>query len=228
MQKTDEVIQVISQRIHNLEEEQRELVEFQQLERQRRCIEFELTDRDWRTAQERADATDIERRDVSARLNEAQRDATQLRAQLGSLDGDIQQEAGRKQRLVAEREEAERARGARGDELARAKLELEDERKRVGNSERTRAEAQVEMQQVKQEIRDAQAELQRAQPELAAELAKKSELTQQRQICETRRDQFLAKQGRKSQYSSVEQRNRALGEDITRRQGRREKCMKML
>merc|ERR1719356_674515 len=76
--KTDDIIETISTRIKSLEEEQRELVEFQKLERQRKCLEFEVTDRDWRGAQEKLDDLEVQKRDSVAKLHQVQRDAATL------------------------------------------------------------------------------------------------------------------------------------------------------
>ena len=58
-------------RIKSLEEEQRELVEYQQLEKQRRCLEYELTDRDWRSAQERIENLETQKREVAEQMHKA-------------------------------------------------------------------------------------------------------------------------------------------------------------
>lgn len=227
-QKTDEIIEVIAQRISNLEEEQRELFEYQNLERKRRGLEFELTDRDWRTAQEKIDALQAEKREAEAALHEAQRNAGALRTQIGEAENEVHQATTQRQRLVTEREEGERLRAARLEELTRVRLELKDERERAAASARARAEAQADLQRVQMEITEVQKEVQEQQPTLAAAVDERRELTKQKQVCEAQRDQLLAKQGRKAQYSSIQQRNTALAEDVKRREGKKAQCSKQM
>mmetsp|Transcript_38122 Transcript_38122/g.83033 ORF Transcript_38122/g.83033 Transcript_38122/m.83033 type:complete len:1198 (-) Transcript_38122:50-3643(-) len=227
-QKADEVIEVIAQRIKNLEEEQRELVEYQKLERERRSLEYELTDRDWRTAQDKIDALEVERRDSLAQLSEAQREAALLRTDIGNIDAEVQQLTSRKHMLTVEREDQERMRVARLEELTRARLELDDERKRVEEGQKSRSEAQAEIKRLQGEMATARAELLSEQPTLDAEQADRQRLLQKKQVCEAQRDQLLAQQGRKQQYTSVQQRNKALGEEIAARRARREQSAKQL
>mmetsp|Transcript_43986 Transcript_43986/g.113680 ORF Transcript_43986/g.113680 Transcript_43986/m.113680 type:complete len:1199 (-) Transcript_43986:65-3661(-) len=227
-QKTDEVIEVIASRIKNLEEEQRELVEYQKLEKERRCFEFELTDRDWRTAQDRIDALEVAKHDISTELHGVQREATQLRVDLDNLETEVQQFTSNKHMLTVQREDQERARVLRLEELTRARLELDDERKRVEEGKKARSDAQAEMKRLQDEMENIKKHLLEEQPRLAAEQAERQTLAQSKQVCEAQRDQLLAKQGRKTQYTSVSQRNQALDEEITKRKVRRDQNQKLL
>mmetsp|Transcript_93168 Transcript_93168/g.199841 ORF Transcript_93168/g.199841 Transcript_93168/m.199841 type:complete len:1199 (-) Transcript_93168:99-3695(-) len=226
--KTDEVVGVIAQRIKNLEEEQRELVEYQQLERSRRCLEYELTDRDWTTARQKLDELEVERRDLTAKLNKEQRSATALRSQLADVEAEVQQVTLERQRMEVERQATERTRTARIEELTRAKLELDDETRRAKDADKARAEAQAEVKRINAEMGKVQKEMREQEPQLAVETAKRRELMQRKQIAEAQREQFLAKQGRRSQYSSIQQRNKALGEEIKARKERKEQAAKKL
>jgi len=227
-QKTEDIIKVVADRIKNLEEEQRELVEYQQLEKQRRCLEYELTDRDWRTAQERIETLEADRRDAAAQLHEVQREAAELRSKLGDMEAECQQAAAQRQRVSTEREEAERLRAAQLDELTRARLEFGDESKRSEDAGKARAELQDEAKRLQAECRQVEVELEQQRPALTEEIARRSELVQRKQVCEAQRGQLLAKQGRGTQYSSVQQRNKALKEEVARRAARRDRAAQQL
>mmetsp|Transcript_99289 Transcript_99289/g.269848 ORF Transcript_99289/g.269848 Transcript_99289/m.269848 type:complete len:1195 (+) Transcript_99289:83-3667(+) len=222
-QKTNEIIEVIAQRIQSLEEEQRELVEFQRLERRRRGLEYELTDRDWRTVQERIDNCEDQRKEVGAMLNEAQRRSAALRERLSEAEAAAAQVHEQRMRLVAEREEAERTRAARQEALVRAKLELDDESKRVGELGKTRQDVQGEVQRIKKEMEDVKKELQEQQQTLKTESARRHELAQRKQVGEAQRDQLLAKQGRQAQYKSIAERNKAVAQEVDRFKKKRDK-----
>lgn len=220
--KADEVIATIQHRIGNLEEEQRELVEFNRLERERRCLEFELTDRDWRTAQDRIDGIELERRGVAVRLAEAQRGAAELRARLGRADVEVQELLSQRQALTLRREEGERSRAARRDELARARLELEDESRKKKAEEDAQAQLQKDLEDVRRMIDAAERDIEamRAGPELA----RRQDISVERQRVEAHRDQLLAKQGRGTQHRSIEERNAALADEVARQENRKEKA----
>jgi len=226
--KTDDVIQTIETRINSLEEEQRELVEYQKVERQRRCLEFEITDREWRKAQDHMDNLEVHRRDELARLHEVQREAETIRTNLLDSEAEVQQATALRQRLCAERDEAERARGARAEELSRARLELDDETKRSEASKRLRQDGKKEIANLEKQAKETSERLIADAPALQKEVVSRRTLAKSKQIVEAQRDQMLAKQGRSSQYSSVSQRNKALTEEVKRRQERRARSSQLL
>ena len=226
--KTSEVVDVIAQRIRNLEVEQRELMEYQKLEKTRRCFEFELTDRDFRTAQDRIDALEVEKRDAGAHLNEAQREVSELHTQLNNVETAVQTLSSSRQRLFAEREELERARIASLEELTRAQLELSDERKRASEGTKSRTERQAEVKRLKTEVAGVTSELQTLKEQFDSESGARQKLFQQKQVCEAQRDQLIAKQSRKSQHSSIQERNKALHEEVERLREKIRKSAKMV
>jgi len=226
--KTEEIIEAVAGRIKSLEEEQRELVEYQQLEKQRRCLEYELTDRDWRTAQERIENLEVEKREVAEQVHKAQRDATEQRAKLEEAEAEALRANTEKQRLTAEHEEAERARARQMEELTRAKLELADEQMRSKDASKSQDELRTEANRLSAESEQIISEMAKQKPALEKESHRKAELLRKKQICEAQRGQLFAKQGRGSQYSSVAQRNKALREEVAQRTVRRDKAVSEL
>lgn len=222
--KTDEIIEAVSNRIKNLEEEQKELVEYQQLEKQRRCLEYELTDRDFRTVQERIDAQEADKRALVEELHKAQREAAELRSTLGEVEASAQQDSAERQRLSAEHEQAEKVRAAQLDELTRAKLEFSDESRRTDDAAKSKQELQTEAAGIQSQCAQLVKELEEQKPALAEENARLGEIVQRKQVCEAQRGQLFAKKGRSSQYSSVQQRNKALREEVKSRTERRDRA----
>ncbi|CAK9098995.1 unnamed protein product [Durusdinium trenchii] len=216
--------QAVATRIKSLEEEQRELVEYQQLEKQRRCLEYELTDRDWRTAQERIETLEAQKREVAEQMHKVQRDTTDLRARLDDAEAEVQRASTEKQRMSVEHEEVERSRARQLDELTRAKLELTDEQMRAKDALKTQEELKSEASRLQAESEKLTTELASLKPNLIKETERKAELLHRKQICEAKRGQLFAKQGRSSQYSSVAARNKALRDEVAQRTLRRDKA----
>eukprot|EP00929_Paragymnodinium_shiwhaense_P047864 TRINITY_DN24279_c0_g1_i1.p1 TRINITY_DN24279_c0_g1~~TRINITY_DN24279_c0_g1_i1.p1 ORF type:complete len:1203 (-),score=481.65 TRINITY_DN24279_c0_g1_i1:342-3950(-) len=226
--KTDDVISGISTRIKALEEEQRELVEYQKLEKQRKCLEYELTDREFRKAQERIEELEAKTRDTAAKLYEAQREVATVRTRVGEAEAELQQDTTKRERLLARREQAERNRGNKLEVVTRARLELDDAKKRAQAAKQSRELAQKEMQKLEQEAKEEEKNLKDDRPGLAAQEERRRVIDQRKHVSEAERDQLLAKQGRKTQYTSLQARNKALAEEIVRRKQRREKSAKGL
>lgn len=227
-QKTDEIIEAISQRIKSLEEEQKELVEYQKLEKQRRGLEYELADRDWRTAQERIESLEAERREAAGLLHQAQREATTLKQDIQEAEIEVSEVEGHKGRLTAERGEAERMRSSRLEDFLRAKLELADEKKRTEDGRKSREEKAAEVAKLQEEVVKVRKELDEQRPQLALEQSARKELMEKRRLSEAERIQLLAKQGRGAQHSSIQERNKALTEEIARRKLRMDQAAKAL
>lgn len=226
--KTDEIIQAVAGRIRSLEEEQRELVEFQQLEKQRRCLEYELTDRDWKGAQDKIENLEAEKREIAEQLHKAQREASRLQQRLDEATGEAMRASGEKQRYAAEHEEAERRRARHLDDLSRARLDLDDEEKRARDAAKSRKDLDAEAKRIHKECKEITDTLSNKKPALEQESERRAGFLQKKQVCEAQRGQLFAKQGRGSQYSSVTQRNKALRDEIASRTTRRNRAVKEL
>jgi len=226
--KTDEIIEAVASRIRSLEEEQRELVEFQQLEKQRRCLEYELTDRDWKGAQEKIENLEAEKREIAEQLHKAQREASELRQRLDEASAEAARAQSEKQRLSVEHDEAERRRAQYLDDLSRARLDLDDEEKRSRDAAKSRDDLANEARRVQSECQEMKNSLNNLKPNLERESERRAGLQQRKQVSEAQRGQLFAKQGRGSQYTSVAQRNKALREEIASRSTRRDRAVKEL
>merc|ERR1719443_2832232 len=71
--KTAEVLDEVEQRIRELEAEQKDLHEYQQLEKRRRGLEYVLVDHEWKGVQEKIEQLGLEKQRITEELHEAQR-----------------------------------------------------------------------------------------------------------------------------------------------------------
>lgn len=218
------VIDFIRQRIKSLEEEQKELMEYQKLEHRRRCLEFEMNDREWRSAQDQIVVLDRLRQESHVKLNDAQREASVFRDRLGTVEGELDQLSSLRTRLMSERKEADHQRLVCGEDLARLRLELDDEQKRAIGGERLLKENCAELEKVKVDLAAADAERVAQAAVVEQHRREWREMNQQHQLNEARRDQLLAKQCRLASYTTVAERDAALEVEIRRHQKREEEC----
>eukprot|EP00913_Durusdinium_trenchii_P032303 g30246.t1 len=136
-------------------------------------------------------------------MHKVQRDTTDLRARLDDAEAEVQRASTEKQRMSVEHEEVERSRARQLDELTRAKLELTDEQMRAKDALKTQEELKSEASRLQAESEKLTTELASLKPNLIKETERKAELLHRKQICEAKRGQLFAKQGRSSQYSKV-------------------------
>lgn len=217
-EKTDGIIEGVRRKIYALEEEQKELRQYQKFEQQRRCLEFVMTDRDWKSTQERIDKLEVQKADASARLHQVQRDLAVAQERTVEADNEVFQVAAAKAQIEAKRQDCDRSRGLRVQELTTVRLELDDERSRAKAIKLRLEENLKEKQSIEEQIRDAEGKLGEQQPELEKKLASLRDMAQRKHVAQVERDSLLAKQGRGSHYSSVAQRNKFLDDEIKRRQ----------
>ena len=227
-EKTDGVMQLVRRKIVGLEDEQRELRQYQKLEQQRRCLEFVMTDRDWSATQERLEKLEVQKGDASSKLHQVQRDLTVAQERAIEAETKFFEVFAGKAQVEVKRQECERMRGLRVQALTAARLELDDENSRAQAADKSMAERRAEKQKIEAEIYAIHGELAEHKPELERKQAQIHETTQRKHVAQAERDALLAKQGRGLHYSSVAQRNRFLDEEISRRQPKRDQQQKTL
>eukprot|EP00746_Dinoflagellata_sp_MGD_P165964 gnl/MRDRNA2_/MRDRNA2_95562_c0_seq1.p1 gnl/MRDRNA2_/MRDRNA2_95562_c0~~gnl/MRDRNA2_/MRDRNA2_95562_c0_seq1.p1 ORF type:complete len:1200 (-),score=338.27 gnl/MRDRNA2_/MRDRNA2_95562_c0_seq1:130-3729(-) len=226
--KTAEVLDEVEQRIQELEAEQKDLHEYQQLEKRRRGLEYVLVDHEWRGVQEKIEQLGLEKQRVTEELHEAQRCSEESRAQLAELEGEVQRTAEQRLRLEAQSRRQEGERDAKFQELTKARLEINDEQKRLELARRAEEDRKRESTKLEKEMVAVTKEIEVKQTQLEAAEKERAALSQQKQVMETKRSQLLAKQARKEQYSSIEERNAALGEEVKRKLATQKKSQEAL
>jgi len=227
-QKISDVLATLALRIRSLEEEQRELVEYQTLERERKCIEFEVTDRDWRTAQNQIDNIEHERREATSQLQVKQRAAGLLHSKLQEVEAELSEASGQQQRKVLQHRENERVLGTRHEQVTRLRLDVLERERCAAENERERSMAVDEEERIKAEMAEVKIQLKQLEQELLESSAARREKLRRKQVIQAQHHRFLASQQNPSHHSSVQQRNAALGQEVTGFQLRRDKSAKQL
>lgn len=212
--RVDEVLGYIGKRLAELESEQRELAEFERLDKRRRALEFALTTREHaectqrlreleseRAAEnERTSALRAREEDVHNRIREADR---LLKAALSDAT------ACAKEKDVASDERAELIR-------RRAKLELEvrDARERAVREKERARQTEEELGRAEAAVAEAETRLAEINPAFAAKEAEEDAARRAAADAERRTEELYAKQGRSAQFSTKEERDRWLQREI--------------
>jgi len=218
--RTQELIEEIRRKLAALEDEQRELRECETLEGSRRTLEYVLADREWRTAQDRIEELSTRRAEASAKLVDLQGRVGAVRKEAAEAEAEAERREEERRHAAQRLQGLEVERDRRFEALAAARLEAEGEARRQGESEERKAERLAEIARARAEVEAADREAAEARPAVAKAEAKTRELEQSCQVASTQREQLLAKQNRKEQYSTVEERNKALDAEILRGSGR--------
>lgn len=218
--RTEGLIQEIQQKLLSLEKEQRELRECENLEARRRTLEYVLADREWRSAQDRIEELNARRAEASAKLLELQNQVGSVRRQSAEAETEValQEEDQKRSLQTLGRLEAERDRKFQA--LTTARLEADNESRKRRESEERGAAQLAALANARVELAEAAEELAGLRPQVAQAEAQLRDVEQRWQVAGAHREQLIAKQGRKQHFSTVQERNKVLDEEISRGSGR--------
>lgn len=212
--QTEGLVQEIEQKLQTLEEEQRELRECEKLEARRRTLEYALADREWRSAQERIEELQERRAEASQLLQQLQGQVASLRQKSGQAQADSERLEEQRRQTAENLAGLEVERDKKMETLAKAQLAAEEEGRRQREGEEKSAERLAELSRARKEVVEANAAVEAERPQVNEAEEQVRSLEQQRQVCNAEREQLLARQGRRQQFRTLEERNRALDEEL--------------
>ncbi|KAK4044615.1 RecF/RecN/SMC [Parachaetomium inaequale] len=213
-EKIDETLVYIKERLSELEEEKDELRDFQDKDRERRCLEYAH----WHRLQ----ATNA---DTLEQLEEARqggagastKDRTQLQKtekEISSLDQNSHELKQNLDLLAMERQQLDEDR--RGAARARAKAELKA--KHLDETRHAREQAQqkqeAELQDVRQKIKAAESDISKITPEYEERKSEEAQIKLQRDEAVAGKTRLLTKQTRSSQFKTKAERDSYLKQEI--------------
>ena len=213
--KIDELLDYIRERLNELEEEKNELRDYQDKDKERRCLEYTIFTREQQeiagaldqiegARQTGVEGTDenreqfIENEKIMARIN-AQ--IAELKQQMDFLKVDkAQQEDERKE-----------------NSKARAQVELQIKGMTDGQSaaQQSRAQREQELRTVEESIQSREEELAQITPEFDAKKAEELTIKSQLDDADASRQRLYAKQGRNSRFRNKRERDDWLTQEVS-------------
>jgi len=205
--KIDDLLKTINERLAELEEEKKELKEYQKSDSEKRCLEYTIYHREQDELMRNLDETD-EQRDASAEHNQESDekflDAERKKESIGNNLRALRQ---RMDLLRIDRKQYEDERR----QLARthAKLELEVKNTSEGQeaAQSSRKLHETNLREVQTTIRRREQDLLKMTPQYDDAVAKESATRRQVEEAESARARLFAKQGRNAQFRSKNERD---------------------
>ena len=215
IEKINEILNGIDDRLTELHGEKEELTEYQRLDRNRRAVEYALYDKELRKAREKLDEIERDRNDETEALSLLHEEARDTH------DAVRRVEALMKTKMNAIRKNAIQMTALEADQTRATtlKTKLELECREMEESLRTGEEIQLanksELANLADEIRKAKAELtDSVEPEYRNAAHTLSAIQNERDEAKKKIETLYAKQGRGRQFSSKEERNAYLRSHI--------------
>eukprot|EP00934_Nitzschia_sp_Nitz4_P004597 Nitzschia sp. Nitz4//scaffold6_size259037//88180//92167//NITZ4_001062-RA/size259037-augustus-gene-0.319-mRNA-1//-1//CDS//3329556857//4587//frame0 len=210
MDKIQTILADLDQRLNDLQGEKEELTLYQQCDRTRRALEYTLYDKELHKARHVLDHLEHERAhhlQASAHWHEV---AKQTHDQIQAAETHLQQQgqALKRNRQLWRNFEEDKTNAV--TQQTKLNLRCQELQEQVLLGEETLKQTQQELQQLEQTIQQAQQELEQKDKTAKDEHAVLQQLLQQKDQASRQMDALYAKQGRGKEYSSKDERDRAL------------------
>ena len=213
-EKIDELLVYIKERLNELEEEKEELRDYQEKDKDRRCLQYTIDQREQAAIANELDNLDDQRQggvddtdESSERFLQGEQDLAEINSQISELKQQVEFLKVDKRQLEDERKEKAKA---------RAKLELEVKNLTDGQSTAQQAKSHFksELDKVQASIREHQDELAEVTPKYLEKLQQEEAVRTELSSAEDTRSGLYAKQGRNSRFRNKKERDDWLREAI--------------
>lgn len=212
--KIDELLDYIKERLAELEEEKEELRDYQDKDKERRCLQYTIDHREQVAIANELDNLDEQRQtgvddtdDSSERFLQGEKDLAEINAQISEFKQQVDFLKVDKRQLDDERKETAKA---------RAKVELEVKSRSEGQSAAHEAKSHhdSELGKVEASIREREEELARLTPEYNAKMQEEAATKSEFDSAEGIRRRLYEKQGRNARFRNKKERDEYLREQI--------------
>ena len=206
-EKIDELLAYIKERLAELEDEKEELRDYQEKDKERRCLQYNIDYREQMAVANELDNLDDQRQTgiddtdyISERFIQGEKELAEIDAQISQLKQQVEF------LRVDERQfEDERKEGAK----AKAKIELDVKNLSDGQSaaQQTKSYYQSQLEKVQASIREHEEELAEITPSYTAKLQQEASSKTELDSAEGVRQRLYAKQGRNARFHNKRERD---------------------
>eukprot|EP00697_Spironema_sp_BW2_P008745 gnl/Spiro4/23446_TR11595_c0_g2_i2.p1 gnl/Spiro4/23446_TR11595_c0_g2~~gnl/Spiro4/23446_TR11595_c0_g2_i2.p1 ORF type:complete len:950 (+),score=268.79 gnl/Spiro4/23446_TR11595_c0_g2_i2:1039-3888(+) len=210
----NEVLEYIEQRLGELEDEKEELKHYQELDRERRVVEYALYDHDLQAARTKLAAVEETREAEGRKSNQVYQDATRatnamkaVEKELKLLGADIALATRERSALDDDRQESIRRR-------AQLELAVNDAQDRISAISGDQEQAAESLKTLIREIADTTYELEELRPQFKRYVDDEDAAAARLASAEREVDQLYTIQGRKKQFSNQRRRDEWIDKEI--------------
>ncbi|OEL37878.1 Structural maintenance of chromosomes protein 3 [Dichanthelium oligosanthes] len=210
----DQVVRYLEERLRELDEEKEELKKYQQLDKQRRSLEYTILDHELNDARNELASMDDNRRKISESMSLADNEVVDVREMIKSFDKEIKVSTKGINDTKAQKEGVEKRRTEALKVVAQIELDLRDIKDRILNEKRAKDEAVRDLQSVRRESEKSKSELAEISKVHQAKLKEEEEISKSIMDREKRLSILYQKQGRATQFANKAARDNWLQKEI--------------
>ncbi|GMG98380.1 hypothetical protein Nepgr_000220 [Nepenthes gracilis] len=209
-----QVVQYLDERLRELDEEKEELRKYQQLDKQRKSLEYTIYDKELLDARQKLAEVEEAREKVSEKSTKMYNSVLDAHEKCKDLDREFKKLTKDLQGLSKEKEVAEKQRKEAIKKRTQLELDCRDLKEKIQENVRARDNAARKLEIVQQEIQDSMEELNNIRPSYNLKVRQEEDLTKEIMDREKKLSILYQKQGRATQFSSKVARDRWLQKEI--------------
>ncbi|KAK4786498.1 hypothetical protein SAY86_003187 [Trapa natans] len=209
-----QVVQYLDERLKELDEEKEELKKYQQLDKQRKSLEYTIYDKELHDARQKLAEIDEARARVSQKSTEMYNTVLEALDRSKDLDESLKDIAKEVQGLNKEKEVAEKQRIKAMKKQTELELDVKDLQEKISRNFKSKEKAMKQLEILQKEIQDSTEELNKISPLFEHQVANEEKITKEIMEREKQLSILYQKQGRATQFSSKAARDKWLLKEI--------------
>ncbi|XP_042430532.1 structural maintenance of chromosomes protein 3 [Zingiber officinale] len=210
----DQVVQYLEERLRELDEEKEELKKYQQLDKQRRSLEYTIYDKELSGVRQKLGEIEESRNKVSEKSSNMHNRVLEAHENLKLLEKQSKILTKELQSLNKEKEEIEKKRTEALKMHTQIELDLRDVEERLASDIRSKEEAARQLESLRKEIQESRDELNTIRPLHQSKVAEEEEITKGIMEREKQLSILYQKQGRATQFANKAARDKWLQREI--------------
>eukprot|EP00004_Rigifila_ramosa_P023938 TRINITY_DN6817_c0_g1_i1.p1 TRINITY_DN6817_c0_g1~~TRINITY_DN6817_c0_g1_i1.p1 ORF type:complete len:1266 (-),score=403.87 TRINITY_DN6817_c0_g1_i1:64-3414(-) len=214
LEKIQEVLSLIETRLSELKSEKEELSEFEQLDREKRTLEYALYSQDLKQTETELKGIDESRVHDKVRTREVQESGSRLMQDLKNAEQTMRELSLQSEQFARESSNLKEERQDTIKERAKRELDLKDAQDRLAADQESKVALEHELKNIETQIAARRKELAALEPLLAAEMERERAASTRLSEVEIRVQSLYSKRGRKAQFANKQQRDEFLSSEI--------------
>ena len=212
--KIDELLTYINERLSELEEEKEELRDYEEKNKERRCLQYTIDHREQQAINEELENLDEQREEGAEEANDTREEFIKGEAELKNIDREINKLKHEAELLQVDKSQLDVERRDATKEKARLELEVNALNEGQAAARQAKLHYENDCREVETSIAEREGQLDQIAPEFATKQDEEVKLKAEFDSAEASRQRLYAKQGRNSRFRSKRERDDFLRKEI--------------
>ncbi|KAI4246310.1 MAG: hypothetical protein L6R40_001978 [Gallowayella cf. fulva] len=213
-EKIDELLNYIKERLTELEEEKEELKDYQEKDRERRCLQYTIDYREQLAIQEELDNLEQQRQTGAEGTEDSEERFRQGDKELAKIQAEINESKQQINFLKVDKKQLETERKDHAKSKAKIELDVKNLTEGQSAAQQARSQHQSDLESLETSIKEHETELAEITPQYNARLEEEAAVKSELDSAEGTRQRLYAKQGRNARFRNKRERDDWLRAEI--------------